>query len=391
MKTGGGLVENVKRAAGLTARKFASEFCALGFAAGKGSCRLAKLNVTEAHIDQRLQFQLNRGNVLHHFQRIFDGKVEQVGDGIAFVTHGESLGVIAFAAANFTSDVYIGQEIHFDSAQPVSLARFAATALHVEAEPAGTVAAFARFGQHGKDFANGREDSSVGGRVRTRRAAYGRLVDLNDLVNVFDSFDSAVGAGLLHRAIEFCGQRAVEDVIYQCGFSRARNSGYDGEQSQRKSDIDVLQIIAVRAENYERFSIRTATVLRDWNRNFPGEVLAGKRVRIRGDFVGRSCRYQMSAGFSRTGAEIHHIICATDGFLVMFDDKNGIAEVAQSFERTEQAAIVTRVQADRRFVEHVKHSAQARADLRGQAYALGFATRKSRCGAIQGEVTEANV
>src|SRR5271156_5789470 len=228
MKTGGGLVENVKRAAGLTARKFASEFCALGFAAGKGSCRLAKLNVTEAHIDQRLQFQLNRGNVLHHFQRIFDGKAEQVGDGIAFVTHGESLGVIAFAAANFASDVHVRKEIHFDSAESVALASFAATAFHVEAEPAGTVAAFARFRQQGKDFANGREDSGVGGRVRTRRAAYRRLIDLNDLVNVFDSFDSAVGAGLFHGTIEFCSQRAVKDVIYQCGFSGPRNSGYDG-------------------------------------------------------------------------------------------------------------------------------------------------------------------
>ncbi len=99
----------------------------------------------------------------------------------------------------------------------------------------------------------------------------------------------------------------------------------------------------------------------------------------------------MSAGFSGTGAEIHHIICATDSLLVMLDNKHRIAEVAQGFERTEQTAIVTRVQADGWFVKHVKDPAQARADLCGQAYPLRFSTRKSCCGAIQSKVTEANV
>ena len=99
----------------------------------------------------------------------------------------------------------------------------------------------------------------------------------------------------------------------------------------------------------------------------------------------------MSAGFSGTGAEIHNIVCATDGLLVMLDNQNGIAEIAQSFERTEQAAIVTRVQADGWFVKHIKHSAQARADLRGQANALRFSARKSCGRTVQGKVTEADV
>src|ERR1700689_69590 len=99
----------------------------------------------------------------------------------------------------------------------------------------------------------------------------------------------------------------------------------------------------------------------------------------------------MSAGFSGTGAEIHDIICATDSLLVMLDNQNGIAEIAQSFECTEQAAIVTRVQADGWLVKYVKDPAGGGADLCRQAYPLRFSTRKSCGGAIQSKVTEANV
>ena len=67
----------------------------------------------------------------------------------------------------------------------------------------------------------------------------------------------------------------------------------------------------------------------------------------------------------------------------MFDDQHGVAQIAQRFEGVEQAAVVARVQADGRLVEHVEHAAQARADLRGQANALRFAAGKRGGGTVQ--------
>ena len=57
---------------------------------------------------------------------------------MAFVAHGQRFGVVAAAAADFAGDVNIRQKIHFDAAQAVALAGFAAAALHVEAEAPGT-------------------------------------------------------------------------------------------------------------------------------------------------------------------------------------------------------------------------------------------------------------
>src|SRR6266567_4044202 len=58
------------------------------------------------------------------------------------------------------------------------------------------------------------------------------------------------------------------------------------------------------------------------------------------------------------------------------------------FEGTEQASIVSRVQADARFVENIENAAQARADLRGQADALRFAAGERGRGTLQAEIAK---
>ena len=56
-----------------------------------------------------------------------------------------------------------------------------------------------------------------------------------------------------------------------------------------------------------------------------------------------------------------------------------------------QAIVIARMQADRRFVEDVKHADEPAADLSGQANALRFAARERRRGAVERQVIEADV
>ena len=53
-------------------------------------------------------------------------------------------------------------------------------------------------------------------------------------------------AGLFHGAIELLRQRAIQNVVDQRGFAGAGDAGDDGEQAERKRDVDILQIV-VRA------------------------------------------------------------------------------------------------------------------------------------------------
>src|SRR5690606_31259944 len=92
--------------------------------------------------------------------------------------------VIALAAAYVAGHVHVGQKVHFNLDHAVALTGLATSALHVERETAGIIAARARLGHPGKQFAYGREHAGVGGWIAARCAANRTLVDIDDLVEV---------------------------------------------------------------------------------------------------------------------------------------------------------------------------------------------------------------
>ena len=226
--------------AGLALGELAGQLHALRLAAGERGGRLAEMDVAEADIDQRLQLLPDLRDVVEHGQRVFDGEIEDVGDGVAVELDRERLLVVAPAVADFAEDVDVGQEVHLDAALAVALAGFAAASGDVEGEAAGLVAALARLGQHGEEVADGGEDAGVGRRIGARRAADGRLVDADGLVDLVEALDACVFARLFARAVEFAGQRAVEDVVDQRALAGAGDAGHHGHDAEGKAGGDVL-------------------------------------------------------------------------------------------------------------------------------------------------------
>src|ERR1700688_627299 len=98
--------------------------------------------------------------------------------------------------------------------------------------------------------------------------------------------------------------------------------------------------------------------------------------------------YEAAAVASGAGAEVDYVVSAADGFFVVLDYENGVAEVAQIFERGEQAAVVAVVQADRRLVENIEDATQFGADLGCQSDALAFASGERGCRAVERNVVQ---
>ena len=122
-----------------------------------------------------------------------------------------------------------------------------------------------------------------------------------------------------------------------------------------------------------------------------GEVLAGEAVRV-GDDVGVGAgRDDLAAADAGAGAEIDEVVGRPHGVLVVLDDEDGVAHVAQPFEAAQQAVVVARVQADARLIEDVEDADQAAADLARQADALGLAAGKGRGGAVERQIMQADV
>src|SRR5438309_675809 len=160
------------------------------------------MNVAKPDVIESLELHADVWDRAEEVQRLLDRHLEDVRNRATLVVDLERFPVVALALADLAADVDVGQELHLDLQDPVALAVLAATALHVEAEPAGTVAAEPGLGDAREQLADRGEEAHVRGRVRAWRPADRALVDLDDLVDVVDAGEAVVGADLLARAVE---------------------------------------------------------------------------------------------------------------------------------------------------------------------------------------------
>src|SRR5467141_461980 len=295
---------------------------------------------------------------------------------MVLVADSERFGIVAAAPAHFAHHVNIRQKIHFDAAKAVALAGFAAAALDVKAEAAGAVAAFARFRKHGKEIADGREDAGVGGGIRARRAADWGLIDFDDFVDVLGADNFAVRGGRFGGAIQFLRERAIKNVVDERGFAGAGDAGDDGEQAERQRDVYFFEVVRARAKNLDGFAVGATAFFRDGDFCSAAEILTGEGFGGGFDLRWFALGDEVAAGVAGARTEVDNEIGAADGVFVVFDDEDGVAEIAKLFERAEKASVVAGVEADAGLVENIENAAEARADLRGEANALGFAAGK---------------
>ncbi len=168
MQAGGGLVEDVQRAPGVALGQLARQLDALRLAARQRGGRLTELDVRQPDVEQRLQLARDGRHVLEEGGGVFHRQLQDLRDVLALPQHFQRLAVVALALADVAGHVDVRQEVHLDLDHAVALAGLAAAALDVEAEAPRLVAARARLGGAGEQFADRREQPGVGGRVGAR-------------------------------------------------------------------------------------------------------------------------------------------------------------------------------------------------------------------------------
>ena len=95
--------------------------------------------------------------------------------------------------------------------------------------------------------------------------------------------------------------------------------------------------------------------------------------------------------YARAGADVDDVVACKHRLLVVLDNDQRVAQIAQALERLEQAGVVALVQADGGFIQNVEHAHQGRADLRGQADALRLAAGERAGAARKGQVVKPHV
>ncbi len=379
VETGGGLVEDVQGLTGAAAGQLAGELDALGLAAGKLGGGLAELDVAHAHLLQRLQVAADGGDVLKELQRLADAHVQDFVDVLAFVFDLEGLSVVAAALADFAGYIHIGQEVHLDLYDTVTAAGLAAAAFDVEAEAALVVSAYLSLGHAGEEVADGGEHPGVGGGIGAGGAADGRLVDIDDLVDVLQSLDGPEFAGGLSEVVDDVRRALVQDFIDEAAFAGAGDARDADEFPQGEGHVDVLEVVFLGAAHREEKAVAGPSEVGHADLAFAGEVLAGDGAGAGFDILHRALGYELSAVDAGAGADVHDVVGHVHGVLVVFHHDEGVADVRQVAEGGQQHGVVLLVEADAGFVQDVEDAHEAGADLRGEADALGFTAGERAC------------
>ena len=154
---------------------------------------------------------------------------------------------------------------------------------------------------------------------------------------------------------------------------RAADAGDHGHHAQRNADVYFLQVVLARAGDGDPLAGKSARMLALQHGRRAGQIAPGERLRAGHDFGGCALGNDGSAQASRAGAEIDNVVGMANGVFVVLDDQHGVAQIAQFLQRLNQPVVIALVKADGRLIEDIEHTAQPRADLRGQADALALA------------------
>ena len=262
---------------------------------------------------------------------------------------------------------------------------------------AGAEAAAFGVGLGGEEGADVVEGLDVGHGIRARRAADGRLIDEDDVVEVLGAGERAEEVGWLGRggvgfAVERLHERTIEDLVDECGFAAAADAGDAAEEVEGDLDIDAAQVMQADAGELEGASRpgsrrwRGTGMVRRPERYFPVMEL-----RVGGDFGDGAGGEDVAAKLARAGAEVEEMVGGADDGGVVLDDEDGVAEIAQGVEDADELGGVAGMQADGGLVQYIECADQARAERCGELDALRFAAGERGGEAVEGEVFEANL
>src|SRR5690606_16527600 len=238
--------------------QLARQLDALRLAARQMRRRLPERQVVDPDPLEEAKRRGHRGVRGEELERFADRELEDVGDRLALVAHGEGGVVEAAALAIVAADVDVAQEMHLDLADAVALSGLAAAALDVEAEAAGLVAVRAGLGELGEEVADGVEDLDVGGRVAAGRAADGLLIDGDDLVELLDALDRVVAADPAGAVVDVALERGVEDVVDEGGLAGAAHAGDGDEHPEGEADVEPTEVV-LRGAAHPELALGAAT------------------------------------------------------------------------------------------------------------------------------------
>ena len=193
------------------------------------------------------------------------------------------------------------------------------------------------------------------------------------------------------RTVELGSQGIIENIVYQGRFAAAAYACYDSKDSERNADINIFEIVGAGAVNRQHPAIALPAMLRNRDEFAAAKIGTGNRFRHLLNFFYRALGHHFTAMLACSRTDVDNLVGSIHRFLVMLNNNQRIAQIAQMLERFQQLAVIALMQADARFVQNIQHARQAAAYLRCQTDALRFAAAQRPRASVERQVIKAYV
>ena len=226
--------------------------------------------------------------------------------------------------------------------------------------------------------------------------------------------------GLFVGAVNLLGCSRIQGVVHQSGFARAGYAGDAGEQAHWKRHRDVLQVVALGANDGDGLFGRAvhhgggqaakhigggccgrhasavlhqprSALLRQLYAQCARHIAARQRCRVGLNFRRCALRHHPTAMHTGAWTHVDAMVGRADHVLVVFHHQHAVANVTQVFQGVDEPVVVALMQTDAGLVEHIHHARKPRANLRGQTDALRFAARQGVGAAREAQVGETHI
>src|SRR5690606_37406550 len=185
-------------------------------------------------------------------------------------------------------------------------------------------------------------------------------------------------------------ERAVEHVVYERALAGSAHTGDDRQCTDRYLDVHSLQIVLARAGKTNARTVERAPLAHARAAVASREVAAGGSLRLQQCVVAALVDDGTTA-LAAARPQLDDMVRDTDRRRIMFHDEHTVAARAQLLQQPKQAVAVARMQADRRFIEHVERVGQRGAERVRERDALRLAAREGARLTLQREIAETDV
>ena len=209
------LVQNIDCLSRTSLTQLCCQLDTLGFSAGQSRRRLSQTDIRKPDIIQGLHLSADTWYIFKEMHCFFYGHVQNIIDILSFVFHFQCLSVVTSSLTYFTWNIDIRQEMHLDLDDSISAAGLTSSSFDVKTESSFFIASCFCIWCCREQIPDQVKYSGIGCRIGSRSPPDRRLVDIDHLVQLFQSLDAFVSARNGPCTVQVSCQTFIEDLVHK--------------------------------------------------------------------------------------------------------------------------------------------------------------------------------